>query len=124
MKFATAVNCMDGRVQLPVIEHIRKKYGAEYVDMVTEPGVDRLLCEAPETTPEVGSVRRRLELSVASHGSELVAVIGHDDCAANHADPATHIRQIRSAKARIAAWYPAVRVIGIWVDGEWNAEEV
>jgi hypothetical protein len=37
MKFATAINCRDGRTQLPVIEWLKKEYGATYVDMITEP---------------------------------------------------------------------------------------
>lgn len=37
MKFATAINCIDGRTQLPVIEWARKKYGVDYVDMITKP---------------------------------------------------------------------------------------
>lgn len=34
-KFATAINCMDGRVQIPVIEYIKSKYEVDYVDMIT-----------------------------------------------------------------------------------------
>jgi len=44
-KFATAINCMDGRCQLPVIEWMKKRYGVEYVDMITEPGPDGVLAE-------------------------------------------------------------------------------
>jgi len=38
MIFCTAVNCMDGRVQLPVINYLKERFSANYVDMITEPG--------------------------------------------------------------------------------------
>jgi len=43
MKFATCLNCMDGRVQLPVIHWIKENYGVDYVDMITEAGMDGAL---------------------------------------------------------------------------------
>ncbi|KYK20479.1 hypothetical protein AYK25_04770 [Thermoplasmatales archaeon SM1-50] len=36
-KFITAINCMIGRVQLPIIHWMRKQYAVDYVDMITEP---------------------------------------------------------------------------------------
>ena len=47
-KFATAVNCMDGRVQKPVIEYLQKSFGVDYVDMVTEPGPNKILAEGKD----------------------------------------------------------------------------
>ncbi len=38
-KFVTAINCMDGRVQIPVIEYLKNNYGINYVDMITAPGL-------------------------------------------------------------------------------------
>jgi hypothetical protein len=45
MIFVMAINCMDGRVQLPVIEWLKKEYEADYVDMITEPGPNKILAE-------------------------------------------------------------------------------
>ena len=36
--FAAAINCMDGRIQIAIIRHLKKKYGIKYVDIITEPG--------------------------------------------------------------------------------------
>ena len=44
-KFATAINCMDGRVQLPVINYLKDQYKIDYVDMITEPGPIKILSE-------------------------------------------------------------------------------
>lgn len=40
--FATTINCMNGRVQIPVIDYMKSKYGVDYVDMVTEPGPNKI----------------------------------------------------------------------------------
>ena len=78
--FATAINCMDGRVQVPVIDWLRRQYGADYVDMITEPGPERLLAEGKDQTA-VESIRKKIEISVTRHSSELVIIAGHHDCA-------------------------------------------
>jgi hypothetical protein len=39
-RFAAAINCMDGRAQLPVIEWLKRECGVDYVDTITEPGPD------------------------------------------------------------------------------------
>ena len=45
MKFCTAVNCMDGRVQLPVISYMMDRFGADCVDVISEPGPNRIIAE-------------------------------------------------------------------------------
>ena len=42
-KFITCLNCVDGRVQLPVIQWIKENYNIDYVDMITEAGMDGIL---------------------------------------------------------------------------------
>ena len=41
--FATAINCMDGRIQMSVNEFIRKEYGVNYVDTITLAGPCKVL---------------------------------------------------------------------------------
>ena len=43
--FATTINCIDGRVQVPVIEYIKLTYGFDYVDMITSAGPNLILAE-------------------------------------------------------------------------------
>ena len=40
--FATAINCIDGRTHLPVIDYMRGQFGVDFVDMVTEPGPNKI----------------------------------------------------------------------------------
>jgi len=68
MTFVTAINCMDGRTQLPVIEFLKKKFGVNYVDMITEAGPIQYL--AGNLNPEKAeSIRLRVEASVLKHDS-------------------------------------------------------
>jgi len=45
-KFAAAINCVDGRTQIPVMEWMKKNCRVDYVDMVTEPGPVKILKES------------------------------------------------------------------------------
>ena len=39
-KFATSVSCMDGRIQIPLAKWIKENHSIDFVDVITEPGVD------------------------------------------------------------------------------------
>ncbi|HEX5977311.1 MAG TPA: carbonic anhydrase [Nitrososphaeraceae archaeon] len=41
-RFGTAINCIDGRTQQVVIDHMEHNYNIDGVDMVTFPGADGL----------------------------------------------------------------------------------
>lgn len=113
-KFGTAINCMDGRAQIPVIEWLKKRYCVDYVDMITEPGPERLLAEDKDRM-SIESIRRRLEISVSRHNSKLVAIVGHQDCAGNPADKETKLRQISNAIKTVESWNFKVQIVGLWV---------
>ena len=80
--FATAVNCMDGRVQHAVAELLKKKYKVDYVDMITEPGLDGVLATNQDKAA-IESIKRKIGISTGRHGSKHIAVAGHHDCAGN-----------------------------------------
>jgi hypothetical protein len=42
-RFGTAINCIDGRTQEPVIDFMKEKFDIDGVDMVTFPGVDGII---------------------------------------------------------------------------------
>ena len=121
--FATAINCMDGRVQIPVIEWLKRQYQVDYVDMITEPGPERLLAEA-EDKVIIETIKKRLEISVNRHNSELVAIVGHHDCAGNPADKETRLAQVLAAIKTVESWQHNINVIGLWVDGNRKVHEV
>lgn len=121
--FATAINCMDGRTQLPVIEWMKHECGVDYVDTITEPGPVRILAEDADA-PTLESIRRRLDISLTRHGSIRVAVVAHADCAGNPVDKETQIHQLRSAAATILSWGLDVQVDLLWVGDNWQVERV
>lgn len=123
MTFATAINCMDGRVQLPVITYLQDRFDAEFIDTITEPGPNRILAEQTDQ-PRLKSILARLEISIDKHGSRHIAIIGHHDCAGNPAPKQIQIGHIQQAVAYISQRHPKTEVIGIWVDEKWRIHEI
>ncbi len=121
-KFGTAINCMDGRVQEPVIAWLKERYGLDYVDMITEAGPDKALAAEPGDVIE--SIRRRVGISVTQHGSEVIAVVGHHDCAGNPVSKEAHWQHIEKAVGVVRSWDSDVSVLGLWVDEDWSVEVV
>ena len=121
-QFVTAINCMDGRVQLPVIEWLKKEYNAEFVDMITEPGPNKILSDNTDNIL-VGSIKNRVDISVNKHLSGIISIIGHYDCAGNPTAKAEQVIQIESAIKTIKLWGFQVPVIGLWVDDNWKVEK-
>lgn len=114
---------MDGRTQLPVIEWVRREYGADYVDCITEPGPARILAEGSDTTA-IESIRRRLLISVGKHGSSRVAIVAHADCAGNPVDKEMQLGQLHAAAATILSWNMDVRLDLLWLGDDWQVERV
>lgn len=120
--FATAVNCIDGRAQRPVADWVRERFAVEYVDTVTVPGPDKVLTEGAPERVEV--LRGDAAVSVTAHASRVIAIAGHFGCAGNSVAPDEHIRQIRLAVQQVAGWGMPVRVVGLWVNQDWQVELV
>jgi len=120
-KFVTAINCIDGRVHIPVINWLKASFDAEFVDHITEPGADKVLANGPK---EIIHIKQELLISVNAHKSKIVAVVGHYDCAANPVSKEQHKRDVQKALATVQSWGLPVRVIGLWVNSEWQVEVV
>jgi len=116
--FVTAVNCMDGRVQEPVLRWMTRRLSADFVDMITEPGPDAML--AAGDAPELPSIERRVRISVEKHGSRVVAIVGHTDCAGNPVADETHLEQVRRSVELLESWKLGARILGLWVDPRWT----
>lgn len=123
MSFCTAINCMDGRVQLPVNEYLRGRYGVDYVDTITEPGPNGILAAGTDAAA-VDSILRRVDISVHKHGSRAVVIVGHYECTGNPADKVTQIRQLHQAVALLAGRYADVEILAVWVDENGRVSQV
>ena len=122
VKFGTAINCIDGRAQMPVWRWLTETFDLDCVDMVTEPGVDGALAAGQPDV--VRSVLCRTRISVEAHGSPVVAVVGHFDCAANPVSQEVHMEHVRQAVAEVKSWNLPVRIVGLWVDENWTVVPV
>ena len=122
IKFATAINCIDGRVQIPVIDYFKKKYKINYVDIITVPGANKILAENKDGTIE--AIKKYLTISVNVHKSKIAAIVGHYDCAGNPANKETQLNDIIAAMKNVASWGLNVDIIGLWVDKNWKVSLV
>lgn len=121
-KYATAINCIDGRVQRPVAEWIRIRYAVDFVDTVTQPGPEGALTNGSPTI--IDAMRQNVGVSVSAHQSRLIAVVAHHDCAGNPVSDEEHKAQVQLACEEVARWgYPA-EIIGLWVTEWGQVEEV
>jgi hypothetical protein len=121
--FATAINCMDGRVQVQVYDYIKKKYQVDYVDMITEPGPNKILADNSDQVT-IESIKRRVEISTRHHGSNSIAIVGHYDCAGNPSSKEVQLEHISAAKKLIRSWGFQGELLGLWVDENWQVNEV
>jgi len=119
-RFGTAVNCIDGRTQLPITEWIKKNYDVDFVDMITEPGVDKMLSQGG--AEEITAIKSKVLISINAHHSNVIVVAGHHDCAGNPVPKEEHLNQIRKGVQTIRSWNLPVRVIGVWINDKWNIE--
>jgi hypothetical protein len=114
---------MDGRIQLPVIKYLQKRFEAENVDSVTEAGPNLILAEGENATA-IQSILERLKISVEIHNSVGIAIVGHYDCARNPAPQKEQIEHIQKAVGFIRKLYEKTEVIGLWVDENWEVHEI
>ncbi len=123
MSFCTVINCMDGRVQLPVIEYLKSRFGVIYVDSVTEAGPVKILAEQADSDI-LRSILKRIDISVKKHNSCAISIVAHYDCAGNPIEKDQQLKQLEKAMEFIASKYPGIEVIGLWVDENWSVSEI
>ena len=113
-RFGTALNCIDGRTQIPIIEWIKENFDVDYVDLITEPGMDKVL--AQNQYVETGRLRKNVIISITAHNSNVLAIVGHYDCAANPVSYSKHVQDIIASTRVVKSWDLPVKVVGLWVD--------
>ena len=117
---AACLNCMDGRVQLPVIHWIKKKHKVDFVDVITEAGMDAVLANQDD----IHEIMRSIDISVNINRATRLFVVGHFDCRGNPSDQKTHHLQIVSAVKRLKKRWRRHKINGLWVNHLWQVEIV
>lgn len=122
-KFGTAINCIDGRTQEPVIDFMKQKYDIDGVDMVTFPGVDGIISSSGDLDA-IKLVRNAVTVSIEKHGSRIIAVVGHFDCAGNPGNREHHYSHIGKAVKQVSSWNFDGEIVGLYVNDKRQIEEV
>lgn len=120
--FAVAVNCIDGRTQEPLINYLKQKYQVDYVDLVTEAGAVKFLCE--RRTPERDAILKRIRISLDAHKPEILVIAAHHDCAGNPVSDETQKTQLKQAKEYLLGRFPYLKIVTLWLDGSFKVEEI
>ncbi|NOY36880.1 MAG: hypothetical protein GXO83_04830 [Chlorobi bacterium] len=121
--FCTAVNCMDGRVQEPAIRYLKEHCAADYVDMITLPGPEKVLAGEDEES-EKKRIRECIAISVEKHGSAMIGVFAHHDCAGNPASRDTKEFQVKKSAALIKSWFPETEITGFYINENREVEKI
>ena len=119
-KFGTAINCIDGRIQLPIQNWLKENHDIDYVDTITEHGVVKLFSK-PDCIEQIKS---KVFLSIKDDGSEIILVTGHHDCEGNLIPKNEQITQIKNAVSTIKSWKLPVTVLGAWVNEQLQVESI
>ena len=119
--FGTAVNCTDGRAQEPVARWVRDTYRVDHVDVITEPGVDKVLAFG---SIQSLAIRDKVAFSVRAHHSNVVVLAGHHDCAANPVSKDQHAQDLKKALQAMRWWNLPVTLVGLWVNERWEVDVV
>ncbi|MBQ1047636.1 hypothetical protein KBX50_03915 [Micromonospora sp. C51] len=110
-QFATLLSCIDGRIQRPLDEWVRRHLDVEYLDTVTEPGPEAVLATTGES--RLDSLLEKVRVSQRAHGSATLVVAAHSDCAGNPVSVAEHHRQLRAGLSRLATRLPGTRILAV-----------
>lgn len=121
-RYATALNCIDGRTQIPVTEWVINHVGVDFVDLITEPGMDRVLSHG--SWHDLDRIRKNAIVSIDAHNSHVIAVVGHYDCAANPVSDFQHLDDIKKSVQTVMSWCLPVEVIGLFVDAKWRVHVI
>ena len=121
--FATALNCMDGRVQLPVNQAVAALFDVTHVDTITEAGIVKFLSDQTDS-PQTEAALTSIAISIERHGSRQIAVVAHADCTGNPIPPEQQQLQIRMAVVYLKENFSQCEVLGLWVDDMWQVHEI
>ena len=119
--FATAITCIDGRVQQPVADWVKLHFNVRYVDLITEPGPDRALSRGAAEV--ITAMVRKAWFSIDHHNSSIVVLAGHDACAANPVSKEEHFEQILEGVRVLISYELPARIVGLWVN-EWGSVDL
>ena len=125
--FFTSVGCMDGRVQAPIEAYGQARYHVLYPDTITEAGLVGVLANNP-SSEILEAIKKKVLISVEKHHSKGIIVHGHQACAGNPIEDASHKAETKKAAAVIKTFVPQdLEVKPVFVnktESDWIVEEL
>ena len=127
--FFTSVGCMDGRVQDPVAQYGKARYGVKFADAITEAGLVGQILKKDADPKLLEAVKNKILISLTKHLSKGIVVHGHQECAGNPVADEQHKEETREAariiRAMLGAMDLEVKPIFIIRNGDdWVVEEL
>jgi len=123
MEIGTVINCIDGRVQYPVMNFLKKNYILTYFDAVTQAEPLKVLTER-EDKCRLLSLKEQIRISLEVNGSKFIAVVGHHDCRGNPVERKVQERQIVDSLEYLRKAYGnEITYVGLYVNDRWEVEE-
>jgi len=123
MKVGTVINCIDGRIQYPVMDFLKKNYDMSYFDAATEAGPLKILCERTDKC-RLFSLKEQIKTSLEVNGSRFIAVVGHHDCKGNPQVRNVQEKQIDEAIEYLRKAYgDEIVYVVLYVNEKWEVEE-
>lgn len=110
-RYATAMICIDGRIQQAVRDWVLDTYAIDFLDVISHPGMDAFLARSGP----VDRLLTNLDLSYRQHGARIAFVVGHEGCSGNGVSDSQHQSDIRQAIDRLHMFRPLFRIVGLWV---------
>ena len=111
---------MDGRVQVPVLAWIQGNYPVDFVDVITEAGMDGILARQED----ISEILRSIKVSVDLNRSTRLFVVGHFDCRGNPVGEDLHRADITKSVLRLKKQGPLQEVVGLWVNNRWQVQQI
>jgi hypothetical protein len=72
----------------------------------------------------IASIRNAVSISIEKHGSQIIAVVGHFDCAGNPGNREHHYAHVNKAIQQVSSWNFDAQIVGLYVNDKRQIEEV
>ena len=121
-RFGLLLCCVDGRYIAQSIVAARRKYQLNYVDVITEPGMDLVLSHQPykhaclREESLLAHIYHRMEKLVKAHNVKQIIIVAHADCLGNPGCHMHHYVCLAEAKKRVQSWFPKIPVDRVYIE--------
>ena len=118
---------MDGRIQKPLREFAREKFGVDFVDAITDRG--GLLRHLPGAENEgyVENMLQNIQVSLTAHNSKGIIMAGHQECAGYPIPGDQKRKEVVDAANLLRGKFAGIEIIPVFVvenEGGWKVENL